>query len=366
MELESVSVIVTDQCNFECSYCYQKKGKERLDLPTLARTIDFFHPFFARECVLSFYGGEPLLAFDLIRRAVEHVKGLPTRHPHKIRFSLTTNGSLLSEEVLEFLAEHEFSLVLSFDGLAQDLSRKKGSFDPLASVIPRILAAPRISLETNSVFSSATVGYLSESVEYLVRLGVPKFDVNFAHAPPWTSAALLRLEEEIARVGDFFLSRYNDLRDVPWADFYQEMEKGVHHCPAGRDRMALSARGTLWGCVIFPHYLIEKYGAAGCQEYCFGDVESFIKNPRRIYDQTIAAYSDLRMDRFSTPDRSCLMCDEIEYCWICPLGAGLTTGKIGKIAAGSCQRARILRKGKRRFLEQLGDKTRRGHTGTSG
>lgn len=366
MEIESVSIIVTDQCNYECSYCYQKKGEERLDLPTLARTIDFFHPFFARECVVSFYGGEPLLEFDLIRRAVEHVEGLPTRPPRNIRFSLTTNGSLLSEEILRFLAEHEFSLVLSFDGLAQDLSRKKGSFDPLASVIPRILAAPRISLETNSVFSSATVGYLSESVEYLVRLGVPKLDVNFAHAPPWTSADLLRLEEEIARVGEYFLSQYHDLRDIPWADFYQETKKAVYQCPAGRDRMALSAQGTLWGCAIFPHYLTEKYGAAGCQEYCFGDVDSFIKNPRRIYDQKIAAYSDLRMDRFSTPDRSCLMCDEIEQCWICPLGAGQMTGEIGKIAAGSCQRARIRREGKRRFLEQFGDKTRRGDINTSG
>lgn len=357
---------MTDRCNFECSYCYQKRGKERLDFPTLARTIDFLHSFFARECVVSFYGGEPLLEFDLIRRAVDHVKELPPRGQRKIRFSLTTNGSLLSEEILEFLAEHEFSLVLSFDGLAQDLSRKKGSFDPLASVIPRILARPKISLETNSVFSAATVGYLSESIEYLVRLGVPKLDVHFAHKPPWTSAALLSLETEIARAGEFFLSRYHDLRDIPWADFYQELTKAVHHCPAGLDRMALSAQGTLWGCAIFPHYPPGKYGTAGRQEFCFGDVGSFSKDPRQIYARTIARYSDLRMDRFSTPERPCLMCGEIEQCWVCPLAAGLTTGEIGKIAAGSCQRERILREGKRRFLEHFGDKTRRGDKGASG
>jgi uncharacterized protein len=366
MELESFTVIVTDQCNFECSYCYQEKGKERLDFPTLARTIDFFHPFFAQDCVVSFYGGEPLLAFDLIQRAVEHVDGLATRHPRTIRFSLTTNGSLLSEEILEFLAEHEFSLVLSFDGLAQDLSRKKGSFDSLAAVIPRILARPRISLETNSVFSSETIGYLSESVEYLVRLGVPKLDVNFAHKPRWTSAALLRLEEEIVRVGEFFLSRYDDLLDVPWVDFCQELRKAVYHCPAGQDRMTLSAQGTLWGCVVFPHCLPGKYETAGCQEFCFGDVDSFVKNPGQIYAQKIAHYSDLRMDRFSTPGRSCQMCDELEHCWVCPLAAGLTTGEIGKIAASSCQKARILRKEKRRFLEHFGDKTRRGRERSSG
>lgn len=365
MELESLAIILTDQCNFECSYCYQDRGNQRLDFPTLARTIDFFHPFFARECVLSFYGGEPLLAFDLVRRAVEHLEGLPPRPGRKIRFSLTTNGSLVNEEILEFLAAHEFSLVLSFDGLAQDLSRKKGSFDSLSSVIPRILARPRISLETNSVFSAETVAYLSESIGYLVRLGVPKLDVNFAHKPPWTSTALLRLEDEISRVGEFFLSRYDDVRDIPWVDFCQELKKAVYHCPAGEDRMALSAQGELWGCVVFPHYRAGKYGSSGCREFCFGDIDSFMKDPQQIYAEKIAHYSELRMDRFSTPERPCLMCDEIEHCWLCPLAAGLTTGETGKIAVASCQRARILRKGKRRFLEQFNDKTHRGGEGSS-
>ena len=366
MELESFGLILTDRCNFECSYCYQKKGNDCLDFSTLARTIDFFHPFFARECVLSFYGGEPLLAFDLLQRAVRHVNGLPAESRRKIRFSLTTNGSLLNEENLEFLAEHDFSLVLSYDGLAQDFTRKKGSSDSLLPVIARILNNPRISLETNSVFTSETIGYLSGSVEFLIRLGVPKLDVNFAHVPPWTAAALLRLEEEIVRVGEFFLSRYDELRDIPWVDFYQELRKAVYHCPAGLDRMALSAQGTLWGCVVFPHYRRGKHGTSGCPEFCFGDVDSFIKNPREIYAQKIALYSELRMDRFSTPERACLMCAELEHCWLCPLAAGLTSGEIGRISAESCQRARILRKGRRRLLDEFDQRGRHGRQGSSG
>ena len=366
MELESFGVILTDRCNFRCSYCYQEKRNGSLNFPTLARTIDFFHPFFAQECILSFYGGEPLLVFDLIQRAVKHVDGLPTEQRRKIRFSLTTNGSLLNEKTLEFLAEHEFSLVLSFDGLAQDFTRKKGSFDSLLPVIARILSSPRISLETNSVFTSETVGYLSKSVEFLVQLGIPKLDVNFAHRPPWNAAALFRLEEEIARVGEFFIARYDDARDIPWVDFDQELRKSVYHCPAGLDRMALSAQGTLWGCVVFPHYRRGKHGAAGCPGFSFGDVDSFIKNPRQIYAQKIALYSELRMDRFSTPERACLMCDELEHCWLCPLAAGLTSGEIGKIPAESCRRARILRKGKRRFLDEFDRRAPRGHLGSSG
>ena len=344
---------MTDQCNFKCAYCYQPRGKQCLDFSTLVKAIDFFHPILAPECFISFYGGEPLLAFDTLRRAVEHLDGLSTKRKTKIRYFLTTNGSLLNEDILGFLDEHRFSLTLSFDGLAQDLQRKKGTFDFLTSVIPRILARPRISLEINSVFSSETIGYLLESVQSIIQLGVPKLDINFAHKPPWTAFSLHLLEEEIARVGEYFLSHYKNMTDIPWPGFYEELDRAVYHCPAGLNQMALSAQGTLWGCAIFPHYFAEKNETADYQKYCFGDVGSFIKDPQRIYAQKIANYSALRMDRFSTPGRACLICGEIEQCWVCPLAAAMTTGEIGRIPGWSCQGAKILRKEKQLFLDRF-------------
>ena len=346
-------VILTDQCNFSCAYCYQPRGKQFLGLSTLVKAVNSLHPFFGPECVIHFYGGEPLLAFDTLRRAVDHLGSLSTEREVKIRYSLTTNGSLLNEDILGFLDEHRFSLALSFDGLAQDLQRKKGTFDLLTSAIPRILARPRISLETNSVFSPETVGYLPGSVESIIRLGVKKLDVNFAHKPPWTASSFLRLKKEIARVGEYFLSRYENLTDIPWPGFYEERDRGVHQCSAGLNQMALSAQGTLWGCALFPHFVVERSRTADYQKYCFGDVDSFIKDPRRLYGQKIFNYSSLRMDRFATPDRSCLICREIEECWICPLTAALTTGEIGRIPGWSCQGARILREEKRLFLDRF-------------
>ena len=124
--------------------------------------------------------------------------------------------------------------------------------------------------------------------------------------------------------------------------------------------MALSAQGTLWGCVIFPHYLREKYGDSGCQKYCFGDIDSFIKNPQQIYAEKIAIYAELRMDRFSTPERSCVTCEEAGTMLGLSPGRGLTSGEIGKIPAASCARAKILRQEKRRFLEAFNNRTTAG------
>ena len=354
---------MTDQCNFDCAYCYEPRGKQRLDFSTLVKALDYFHPFFAPECVISFYGGEPLLAFDLIERAVEHIDSLNSGSKVKIRYSLTTNGSLLNDDILGFLDEHEFSLTLSFDGLAQDLHRKKGTFDFLAALIPRILARLRISLETNSVFSSETIGYLSESVLSIIRLGVQKLNVNFAHKPPWTASSFLRLEEEISRVGEYFLSRYENLKDIPWSGFNNESEKTVYCCPAVlMNQMALSAQGTLWGCPLLPHYFAGKDGSAEYQKYCFGDVDSFIEDSRRISVQKRVHYSTLRMDDFLTPDQACLICGEIEQCWICPVAAAFTTGELGRIPAWCCQEAKIFRKEKRAFLDRFEKKLQRDRT----
>jgi len=344
---------LTDQCNFNCAYCYEPRGKQSLDFSTFAKAVSSLHPFFAPECVIGFYGGEPLLAFDTLSRAVEHLEGFSRKHKIKIRYALTTNGSLLNEDILGFLDEHGFFLTLSFDGPAQDIQREKGTFDLLTSLIPRILARPRISLEINSVFSSETIGYLFESVKSLIGLGVPELDVNFAHKPHWAPSSFLRLKREIALVGEYFLSRYENLTDIPWPRFYEEPERGAHHCPAGLRQMALSAQGTLWGCAIFPHHFVGKDGTADYQKYCFGDVDSFIKNPQRIYADKMANYSELSMERFSTSDRSCLTCGEIEQCWVCPLAAALTTGKIGRIPGWSCRGGKILRKERRLFLDRF-------------
>jgi sulfatase maturation enzyme AslB (radical SAM superfamily) len=288
---------------------------------------------------------------------VEYVDRLPIGDL-KRRYHLTTNGSLLNENILDFLEEHDFSLMLSFDGLAQDISRKRGSFDVLVSLIPRILARSRISLETNSVFSPETVVYLSESVRYIIEMGVPKIDVHLAHESAWTCSSLFRLEKEIVRVGEYFESRYRRLQDVPWANFYDQPKKAVFCCTAGRNQMALSAQGTLWGCALFPHYFVEKKGTAEYRKYCFGDVDSFVKNPRRIYAQKIRNYNDLRMDRFSTPHQECLMCREIEQCRICPLAVAMATGEIGLIPEWNCRGGKMLRKKKRLLLGRFRNSTR--------
>jgi len=358
MEIAAFTIILTDRCNFNCSYCYQNQANRWLETSTLTKSLDFFYPFLTQECHVKFYGGEPLLAFDQIKQAVAHLEGLKRKLKKKVRYSLSTNGSLLNDRVLRFLDEHRFFLLLSFDGLAQDILRKKGSFDFIVSIIPEILKKRHISLETNSVFTSETIGYLTKSIKFITQMGVQKMNIGFSRLPRWTSSSLINLKNEIAYARKYFRSAYERKQDIPWTYIKKEQKKSIYYCCAGRDQMALAADGTLWGCFLFPHYFNGRKRNEDYDKYCFGDVDSFIKNHKTLYSRILANYSFLRMDNFFTNETPCVMCDEIEECWVCPVAAAFSSQTLGKISSQTCRACKIMRNEKKILSKEFENKNR--------
>jgi sulfatase maturation enzyme AslB (radical SAM superfamily) len=358
-KFSAFTIILTDRCNFRCSYCSQKKADLWLDIVTLTKALDYFYPRLTEECYIHFYGGEPLLAFDRLRQAAAYLEHLNRRRKRKIHYSISTNGSLLTEEILRFLDEHAFSLLLSFDGWAQDISRKKDSFDCFVSLIPEILKRRRISLETNSVFTAETVGHLSRSVQLILSLGVRKIRIGFSSHRRWTPASLVRMKKEIAAVRTSFLETYEQLTDIPWEDMKRTRRKAIYSCAAGRDQVALAADGSLWGCFLFPHYFDGKDGDREREKYCFGQVDAFLRDPETIYSRTMSAVAGLEMDNFSTPDRPCVMCEEIESCWVCPVAAAFSSRAIGKITPQTCRMTKMMRREKDLFISEFEKKKRK-------
>jgi sulfatase maturation enzyme AslB (radical SAM superfamily) len=113
-------------------------------------------PHLTEDYFINFYGGEPLLSFELIKKAVALLKKKNTDSGKRGSFSITTNGTLLTKEIIQFLNENKFSVELSFDGLAQDVNRKKGSVKKIVPIIKELLNCSDINLEINSVFSPDT------------------------------------------------------------------------------------------------------------------------------------------------------------------------------------------------------------------
>ena len=139
----NLTLQVTQQCNLRCDYCvYSGKyytrthSNKRMSFEMAKKGLDFLlsHSSACEELRVGFYGGEPLLEFELIKRCVEYME---TQTKDKaIHYQITTNGTLLKGEILTYLIEKKFEITISFDGPKEihDRYRKfagsdKGSYD---------------------------------------------------------------------------------------------------------------------------------------------------------------------------------------------------------------------------------------------
>ena len=125
--LKSLIIQVTQRCNLRCGYCYFSGNGQltrqhtNLDMTweTAKAAIDFFaaHSTQSDEITISFYGGEPLLAFSLIKKCVKYAEML--MFDKKIKYSITTNGTVITDEIVSFLEKYHFHMLLSMDGPAK-------------------------------------------------------------------------------------------------------------------------------------------------------------------------------------------------------------------------------------------------------
>ena len=121
--LGQLTLQITQGCNLKCEYCSysgnyfnREHTNKSMSFETAKKAIDYFisHARDSSHFGISFYGGEPLLEFDLIKKCVAYADS--RAEGRKISYNFTTNGTLLTEEKYEFLVEHDFSLLVSLDG----------------------------------------------------------------------------------------------------------------------------------------------------------------------------------------------------------------------------------------------------------
>ena len=121
--IENVTLEVTEQCNLRCKYCiyqdahseYRTFGKNNMEWSVAKKSIDYLkaHSKYANHRNLGFYGGEPLMNFDIVRKSVAYVEEI---FSDPVDFAVTTNATMMTDEIADFLAENEFNVIVSLDG----------------------------------------------------------------------------------------------------------------------------------------------------------------------------------------------------------------------------------------------------------
>jgi radical SAM protein with 4Fe4S-binding SPASM domain len=310
-------------------------------------------PRLAKEYYVNFYGGEPVLNFDIIERTVNFLIIENTKFKKRSHFSITTNGALLSEEEIRFLDKHCFSVELSFDGLAQVIRRDRKSYDKVIQAIANLLESQNIRLEINSVFDAESVEYVSESIAFIIGLGVRNINLSLSILGSWNQPSLDKLEQEIAKLGNIQLDYYKNTGEIRLVNFREDDQKGIFYCSAGRDRLAVSTDGKIWGCHLFADYFKDRENSPQYEEYCFGNLGNLGRRPENVFSKIHSNYSQLSMDNFSTKATKCFLCPDLESCTICPMNVSFAGHSLGEIPDYVCAIQKIKIREKEKFSEGL-------------
>ena len=167
---------VTEECNLACRYCVfsdvysntRNSSPKKMTIQTAKKALDYYMQLLeegkkynpVRDPSLGFYGGEPLLNFDLIRQSVTYL--LETYPDEKISYHITTNGTLLTDEIIDFLIKNRFSISISLDGPENEHDRNrvyangKGTFKDVIKNIKKIRDLHYEKLQILTVFDINT------------------------------------------------------------------------------------------------------------------------------------------------------------------------------------------------------------------
>ena len=242
---------------------------------------------------------------------------------------------------------------MSFDGLAQEALRNRGSFKKTVSIIEELLNYPDIDLEVNSVFTPTTVDHLSESIKFIMNLGVPSINFSLSMIKPWNQASLLKLENEITKLVKILVINFKRKGNIPVVNFREEPGTGIFYCAAGKDRMAITPDEEIWGCVLFPDYFKGKEHSPEYQKFYFGALDDFIENHKNIYPRILSNYARLSVDNFSASRLGCFLCPELENCEACPINASFSGNPLGEIPSYLCKIQKIKIKEKEKFRREI-------------
>ena len=311
--LHALSLTVAQACNMGCGYCYADEGRfggaaRMMSLETAMQGVDrlIAESTPGSDVVLGFMGGEPLLNRAVVQGATRYAAQAAQAAGRTIRFSLTTNGTLITPEDAALFAAYPFSVAVSIDGgrAANDRQRPmhdgSGSYDRITRGLavlerhgrPRHLSA-RMSVTPRTGGLAPALGHLIglgfDSVGFAAVLTSPDPALAFA------AADFTRFLAEMVDCGRTALAHLLAGRRYPFSNLetaLHEIHRGTHRpypCGAGAGYLSAGAEGGLYAC----HRLVDE------PEHAMGDVRAGSDRARRA-----AHLSRSHVDRM-TPCSGC-------------------------------------------------------------
>ncbi len=303
----NLELMISQDCNLRCDYCFvQTKRPASMSKETGEKAVEFLIDSSGdqKDIGFLFFGGEPLLGFKTIVHIVDYAEKRAAEVGKKFIFSITTNGTLLTEPVLQFLKEHGVTILLSVDGTPEvhDKHRKtrngEGSFSLVSRNFDRILEYfPDIELRVTP--HPDTANDLLESIRFLVEVGFNRFIIGATHGIKWPGDSFDVYKQQMNEIIMFHQSMLGTEKEFHLFTLERGTVECSFGCRAGAAYAAVAADGSLAPCSMF-------LGTPGIEEtYRFGNVaEGITTEMRRRELLTLNAQRD----------KACHSCDLVREC----------------------------------------------------
>ena len=292
--VKALCLHVAHTCNLNCSYCFASQGKYHGERALMSfevgkRALDFLIENSGRRTNLEvdFFGGEPLMNWDVVKQLVEYARTQEEPHHKKFRFTLTTNGMLIDDEVIDFANREMSNVVLSLDGRKEihDALRVdyagKGSYDRIVPKFQKLVKArDGKNYYMRGTFTHANPDF-TKDLFHMADLGFTELSMEPVVCAPGDSAALTSEDIEIVKqqyelLAVDMLRREKEGKPITFYHYMLDLTGGpciykrISGCGSGTEYMAVTPWGDLYPCHQF----------VGEEKYKLGNIWDGVTNTR--------------------------------------------------------------------------------------
>ena len=292
--VKALCLHIAHDCNLACKYCFAEEGEYHgrralMSFEVGKKALDFLIANSGNRINLEvdFFGGEPLMNWNVVKQLVEYGRSQEKEHNKKFRFTLTTNGVLLNDEIMEFCNREMSNVVLSLDGRPEVNDRMrpfrngKGSYE---LIVPKFQKFAKSRGEKDyfvrGTFTRNNLDFGNDVLHY-ADLGFEKLSMEPVVAAPEEPYSireedLTQIMDEYDRLAKEFVKRQKEGRGFKFFHFMLDLSQGpcvakrLSGCGSGTEYLAVTPWGDLYPCHQF----------VGNEEFLLGNVDTGVVNTK--------------------------------------------------------------------------------------
>ncbi len=341
--VKALCLHIAHTCNLNCEYCFASQGKYHGERAVMSfevgkRALDFLieQSGTRRNLEVDFFGGEPLMNFEVVKQLVEYARSIEKEKGKNFRFTLTTNGLLIDDDVIDFCNREMCNVVLSLDGRKEIHDRYRVDYAGLGSwdrIVPKfqklVEARGGKNYYMRGTFTHRNPDFLKD-IEQMLDLGFTELSMEPVVCAPGDEAELTDEDlpivlDQYEKLAELMIKRDSEGKPFTFYHYMIDLKGGpciykrISGCGSGTEYMAVTPWGDLYPCHQF----------VGDDKYLLGNIWDGVNNKTAIEE-----FSSCNV--YARPD--CRDCWAKLYCsGGCAANAYHSTGSVKGIYEYGCK-----------------------------